>query len=143
MNKAQQIPSIKTVYETKSDFIGATAGGLCIIHCLITPFIFAVKTTSLTCSGISPIWWKGVDYLFLVITFAAIFYTSKTSCSSWVPKALYGLWFILTLLIVDQSLHVTGVSHALMYIPASGLIGLHSYNRRYCQCQDDHCCAML
>ena len=142
MNKVQQIPFIKTVYEAKADFIGATASGLCMIHCLMTPLIFAVQTTSLTCSDIGPIWWKGVDYLFLVITFTAIFYTSKTTSSSWVPKALYGLWYILTLLIIDQSLHVTGLSHSLMYIPALGLIGLHYYNRRYCQCEDDHCCAL-
>lgn len=140
MSEAQELPAIKSVFRSKSDLIGAGASGLCMLHCLMTPVIFAVQTTSLTCSDISPSWWKGVDYLFLVITLGAIFYTSKTTSSNWIPQALFGIWLLLALLIIDQSLHVIGLPHALMYIPAFGLIGLHIYNRQYCQCQDDQCC---
>jgi len=28
-----------------------------------------------------------------------------------------------------------------VYIPAIALVGLHLYNRKYCKCEDDTCCA--
>ncbi|MFK7796305.1 MAG: MerC domain-containing protein [Aureispira sp.] len=48
----------------KSDFFGAAASTLCLIHCLITPFIFVAQTCSRTCCSDAPIWWRMIDVVF-------------------------------------------------------------------------------
>ena len=65
-----------------SDYLGAAASGLCIIHCLLTPVLFVVQaSSSLTCSEISPGWWSAIDYLFLAVTFFAIRATTRSTTS--------------------------------------------------------------
>ena len=140
MSKSQFAPDVKSVFKTKSDYIGVSAGGLCMIHCLITPLLFAFQATSLSCSEISPTWCKAVDYFFLIITFIAIYYTNKTTSSYWMPKVLYTCWAILALVIVNDSIHLVSVPHALIYIPALSLVGLHLYNRRHFYSAQEECC---
>lgn len=133
--------SLSCKFNFNSDFIGAFASGFCLLHCMMTPFLFAVQATSLSCSEISPWWWKIVDYIFLVITFFAIYYTNQTTSSHWMPKALYACWALLLFLVVNNSLHVLPIPHFLIYIPAMCLALLHLYNRRYCNCKEERCCA--
>lgn len=130
----------KSIISSSSDYYGAAASSLCMIHCLLTPVLFAVQATSLSCSDISPFWWKAIDYFFLVITLVAILYTARTTSSRWVPKALFASRTILALLVVNRSFQIINIPHFLIYIPAVSLIALHIYNKRYCKCQEGHCC---
>jgi len=124
-------------FKSNPDYVGAMASGLCMVHCLATPFIFAAHATaSLSCADISPLWWKLIDYLFLIISFCAIHFSSKSSSSKWIPKTLYVLWVCLAILVVNSSFHFIPLPHALLYIPALGLSALHLYNQRYCKCED-------
>jgi len=132
--------TVSHILNSRSDFIGASASSLCMIHCMITPFLFVVQATSLSCSEISPWWWKMVDYVFLVVTFFAIYFTNKNTSSKWMPIALYACWVTLALLIVNASLHFLSIPHVMIYFPALTLAFLHLYNRRYCRCQPDKCC---
>jgi hypothetical protein len=50
-----------------SDGIGALASTLCLIHCLITPFIFVVQSCATSCCASAPAWWLFFDYFFLII----------------------------------------------------------------------------
>ena len=130
-----------SVRDTDYDFIGAGASVLCMIHCLLTPFLFAAQATvSSSCSEISPMWWKMVDYVFLIFTFFAIHYTSKASLLKWIPNVLYALWTILALLLVNKFYNLISIPHAIIYIPAISLTVLHLYNRNYCRCYKDKCC---
>ena len=60
------------------DSIGMIAGTLCAIHCIATPFLFVAKACSTVCCADAPLWWKAIDYIFLVISFIAIFLLQKT-----------------------------------------------------------------
>jgi len=57
-----------------SDIIGIWSSGLCLIHCLATPFLFIAKSCSHTCCAASPTWWGTIDFIFLVISFIAIYF---------------------------------------------------------------------
>jgi len=123
-----------------SDYLGAAASGLCIIHCLLTPVLFVVQaTSSLTCSEISPGWWSAIDYLFLAVTFLAIRATTRSTTSEWIARALYLSWTFLALVIINESFHLLPLSHMFKYIPAGLLVTLHLYNLNYCRCEDEVC----
>ena len=125
----------------QSDVVGAAASNLCVIHCMVTPAIFAVQATSLSCSEISPTWWSMIDYLFLAITIGAIYFTARSTSSSWVTKVLYVLWSVLALLVINNSLRLLPIPHIILYIPALAMSVLHMYNRKYCLCKEERCCA--
>ena len=60
---------MKLLFE-KSDTIGAIVSFLCFIHCLTLPFIIiAIQTYSEGFIELSPIWWKNLDFFFIVSFF--------------------------------------------------------------------------
>ena len=62
-----------------SDYFGILASGLCLIHCFATPFIFIVRSCSAACCAETPIWWKTIDYLFVIISLFAVRQAFKAS----------------------------------------------------------------
>ena len=65
----------------KSDIVGALASGLCVVHCIATPFLFVAQSCSVSgcCSEASPTWWSSIDYLFIGITLLAVYYSGKST----------------------------------------------------------------
>ena len=122
----------------KSDSIGAFASGLCLIHCIVTPLIFMIQPLSVH-ADTAPIWWKSLDYIFLLISFFAVYWSAKNTSKSWVKYALWASWALLTAAIVNEKLELFHLGELVVYIPAVSLIGLHIYNRRYHHCDDEHC----
>lgn len=130
--------SIKWPYS--SDAIGVFAGGLCLIHCVATPFIFLAKAcTTAACCADTPVWWQAIDYLFIVISFAAIYYATKHTYRRWVRVALWSSWTILVFTILTETLETGWLPESFIYFPALAIIGLHFYNLRFCRCADDDC----
>ena len=62
----------------KSDSLGVAASGLCLIHCIATPFLFAIQPLIVYADG-APIWWKSLDYFFLLISFFAVYQSAKNT----------------------------------------------------------------
>lgn len=124
-------------YQRNSDLFGAAASGLCLIHCVATPFLFIVQTCSETCCDASPSWWSSLDYIFLVISFLAIYRSSKTSSNRIISRALWSSWIVLAFIILNERLEFFHLPHFFIYIPAIALIILHLYHQKYCQCSDD------
>ena len=81
-----------------SDSIGALAVTLCLIHCLITPFIFVVQSCATSCCAEAPVWWLCFDYFFLTISFFSIRRSTQTSQSETIKYALWTCWVLLLLL---------------------------------------------
>ena len=135
-----KLMNLKLDYNSSSDFLGAAASTLCMVHCLITPLLFAAHATTATCSEISPFWWKMIDGVFLIVSLLAIVYTARTTTLPYMPLFLYTSWFVLALLIVNNLLHFLSIPHAFVYIPGMSLAVLHLYNRKYCNCTEDACC---
>ena len=75
-----------------SDLIGALASTLCTIHCLATPFIFLASTCARDCCNGAPTWWLWIDYGFLIISFFAVYQSTKTTSKYWIKPALWICW---------------------------------------------------
>ena len=118
------------------DNLGATFSSLCVIHCFATPFLFITQSYLLVVPG----WWQALNYLFLSISFFAIYKTSKNSSSQMVKTLLYLFWSILAMLLISEEFELFHLPEFITYITGLSLAGLHIYNKRYCQCADDECC---
>lgn len=126
----------------KSDIVGAVASGLCVVHCLATPFLFVVQSSiTESCSHVSPIWWSAIDFIFIVITFFAVRQSGRNSSKPWMMQALYITWGVLSILVINEKMGLLSLSSYLKYTAALTLIFLHLYNLKFCQCDGDQCCA--
>lgn len=123
------------------DNIGIIAGFLCAVHCIATPFLFIAKACSVTCCAEAPIWWVVIDYLFLIVSAVAIYYTNKSAAPYWLKFSLWISWFLLGCSIVSHSFDITYLPKNFIYFPAFTIIFLHFYNLQFCKCQEDKCCS--
>lgn len=124
----------------KPDNIGALASSLCMIHCFATPFIFIAQSCTATCCATAPVWWQWIDYLFLAISFFAIYQSTQTTTRKWVTYALWTSWITLCAIIVNERIVFVNLPKAVTYIVASALVILHLFNLKYCKCKTDTCC---
>ena len=125
-----------------SDWIGALASGLCIIHCLATPFLFVLQSCSVgkSCCDGAPLWYSYLDYVFIVITFFAVYFSGRNSSKQWMKYSLMAAWFVLSIIMINEKVGLIAMSSLWKYAAAFILIGLHITNLKYCQCQEDSCC---
>ncbi len=131
------IKAVSFTYQKKSDLIGAFASGLCLLHCVATPLLFIAQTCSATCCDSSPTWWQWIDYLFLIISFVAIYRSNQTTSKAWIGKALWISWLLLFFFIINERLELLPLPEFAIYIPALALISLHFYNQKYCKCNNN------
>ncbi len=124
----------------KSDNFGAIASFLCLIHCLITPFIFVAQTCSLACCADAPNWWRAIDIFFLTISFFAVYASVNNSRLAWLKISLWISWVFLFFVILNEYIHLFSLAHRWIYIPSFALIVLHIYNKKHCKCQQTTCC---
>ena len=124
----------------KADSIGIIASSLCLVHCIATPFLFIASSSSAIHIDTSPEWWHWMDFLFLIISFFAVWQTSKMSSKSWIKYALWSSWLLLFGAIINEKLQLLALPETTIYFSAPGLVVLHFYNLKYCQCTIDGCC---
>lgn len=126
----------------KSDIVGAVASGLCALHCVATPFLFIAQSCSTTtsCCDSGPIWWSLIDYLFIGITFFAVYQSGQNSSKPWMKHVLLSIWILLSALVLNGKFNFFIISENWKYIMALSLISLHLYNLKFCKCSDDSCC---
>ena len=125
----------------KPDILGAIASSLCIVHCLATPLLFITHVYGSFGSGTVPLWWKNLDYLFLIVSFTAVYRSTKTTSRKFMKYALWAGWAILFSLILNEKMMWLNIPGIYKYTAAIGLSTLHIYNLKYCQCKDENCCA--
>lgn len=125
---------------SQSDYIGSIASGLCIVHCAATPFLFIAQSCASSCCDTGPTWWSALDYLFIIITFFAVYFSAKNSSKKIIKYALYINWVVLSLLMVNAHASFFPIPDIWKYGAALSLICLHFYNLKYCRCADDGCC---
>ncbi len=138
-NKKQHLMAILNINKIhkNSDNIGIISSTVCTIHCMLTPFLFVAKSCSATCCKHTPNWWKAIDILFLIISFIAIYFSSKNSNDKFIRLSFWMSWFFLSFIIVNEHIEFILISQWLIYIPAFTLIFTHFYNRKYCLCNTE------
>ena len=125
-----------------SDYIGAVSSGLCLIHCLATPFIFFAKscTATTSCCADAPLAWSLLDFLFIGISFFAVCWSVKHTSKAWMKYALWTAWILSFLVIFNEQFLALQLPDYSLNYSAFLLIGLHLYNHKYCKCGNDSCC---
>ena len=124
----------------KPDSIGSMASMLCLIHCIATPFIFITQACTMSCCAGAPIWWQSIDYIFILISFFAIFRSTQTSSNKMIKIALWTTWFLFFISIINKTIGLFYVNPNFTYATGIILASLHLYNLKYCQCENDTCC---
>ena len=124
----------------KSDSVGVISSGLCMIHCLSTPFFFVAAACSKSCCSAAPSWWLWIDYLFLFISFLAVLHSAKISKYFFLKVGLWISWLGLFVFIINISYGFIDISDNMKFIPAFSLIGFHLYNIKFGKCIDKECC---
>lgn len=117
------------------------ASTICMVHCIATPFLFVVHTCSSTCCEAAPIWWKWLDYFFLIVAFFAVYHAAKTTANKGIAKGLWLSWTALLAVIVNEGVSLLHLPEGAIYFPAFSLVALHLYNKRFCRCLAEQCCA--
>ena len=122
------------------DSIGIIASTLCLIHCIGTPFLFIAKACSTACCADTPLWWQVIDYLFLIISFAAIYFISKNLTIQWLKILFWISWIILLMTILNHTLNFVYLPKNFIYIPSALIIIFHFYHLKFCNCTKKGCC---
>jgi len=121
-----------------SDHLGVIAGGLCMLHCFATPILFLSQATVISYDG--PLLWTGLNYLFLIVSFFAVYQSAQNSSNSSIKYFLFIAWTLLAGLILNEGFEIFHIAEFYTYLSTTTLCGLHIYNLKYCTCKDDNCC---
>jgi hypothetical protein len=128
------------LYKSKSDILGMLASSLCLLHCTLTPFIFITQAQLSHHHGATPFWWKVLDYAFLIFSFVAVYWSTRNTSKQWIKVAFWIAWAFLFVVLMNEKVQLLPIPEFAIYFPSIGLVFLHFYNQRYCQCKDEECC---
>lgn len=111
------------------DLIGILASSLCLIHCVITPFLFLSNflIVSQTSGGKQEVLllWKVLEFGFLILSIWAIYRVTRQKKSVWISFAMYTAWIFLALSVLLELSDVHFFEEQPKYIAAAVLIILH------------------
>jgi len=125
------------ILKIKADTLGIASGAICLIHCAVTPVVFLAKACSTTNSNDAPFWWELLDYVFIVISFIAIYNSIRNTTKNWVRITLWCSWIFLLLMILNESFGMISLPEMLAYLPALSIMLLHFYNHKDVKCTKD------
>ncbi|MEL6305436.1 MAG: MerC domain-containing protein, partial [Bacteroidota bacterium] len=94
-----------------SDFLGVAASGLCAIHCALTPVFFAARPILESTVGHHHHgngFWSLLDYLFLVLSLAAVWYSARHTRHKGIRKVLWVAWVVFAIPMVISMCHDQG-----------------------------------
>tara|TARA_B100001778_G_C18516227_1_gene596605 strand:- start:325 stop:711 length:387 start_codon:yes stop_codon:yes gene_type:complete len=118
------------------DNFGATFSLLCVIHCFATPLLFITQSHLI----IVPLWWQGLNYLFLALSLVAISYSAQNSSSQLIKVLLFVSWSFLAFLLISEEFELLHLPEPITYFTGFTLAFLHMYNKKYCKCDGQECC---
>jgi len=118
-----------------SDFLGIFASGLCAVHCAITPIFFLSKpllehSNELHSHG--NLFWSALDYVFLILSFIAIWYSSKHTSHKNIKTIFWVAWCIFTLGLISEKIDFE-YGLWLTYLGSIILVIAHIINYRHCR----------
>ena len=126
------------VLHNNSDTIGVFTSLVCSIHCFATPILF-VAQSGLISSNIQPLWWESINYIFIVLSFIAVYYSAKNTSENIMKPILWVCWLFFVSVILNEMIELTRIPELFSYVSAFSLAFVHVYNLIYCQCQEECC----
>lgn len=118
---------------TFSDLLGITASGLCTVHCLVAPLFFASKPLFDHHGGHAhgTGWWASLDFIFLLLSMLAVYYSSKHTGHQSIKRWLWIAWFVFASGLLMEKFHIH-VATWFLYSGSIALVLIHLLNYRYC-----------
>ena len=110
------------------DWMGMTAGVLCAIHCVATPFLAALVPILADAGG----WWGTLDVIFLLLSLLAVWGAMRTTPLLSVRRGAVLCWMVLALGLAAERYGIAG-SDYVMYLGSAGLLVTHAANIRHCR----------
>lgn len=91
-----------------------------------------------------PFWWSGFEFVFISVSFVAIFISTKRTSSHLIKPLFWLSWSLMCMIILNEKAHLFELPEFLIYIPSTLLILAHIYNLKYCMCveESESCCAV-
>ena len=127
------------VLHNNSDTVGVFTSLACSIHCFATLFLF-VAQSGLLSSNIQPIWWESINYIFIALSFIAVYYSAKNTSENIMKPILWLCWLFFVSVILNEMIELTKIPELFSYVSAFSLAYAHVYNLKFCQCKDGECC---
>lgn len=119
---------------TNSDTFGVVACALCMIHCFATPFLILIYNNSNTDPTTTLLWWKNLDYVFLIISLVLVYYSTQTTSKGLMKYFFWSSWLLLFAMIMNEKKGLFHLPEFMTYVSALILAGIHFYNLKYCSC---------
>lgn len=114
------------------DLLGVAASLLCLIHCVLTPFLFLSSVLIVISPHGNeeeiPLFWKALEMVFLILSFWSVRQATRQSLQAWIGYGLYIAWSILAITVILELVDVHFLGDYLKYIAVIVLIILHLYN---------------
>jgi len=126
------------VLHNNSDTIGVFTSLVCSIHCFATPILF-VAQSGLLSSNIQPVWWESINYIFIALSFIAVYYSAKNTSENIMKPILWLCWLFFVSVILNEMIELTKIPELFSYVSAFSLAFVHVCNLKYCQCQEECC----
>jgi len=115
---------IQKGYSLNADKTGIASALLCTVHCMVIPALFLVKYWGVDNNFINlPSWWDRLDYVFLLLSFWAVYHSASHTKAKSIKRSLWLFWGILALAIIFET-----KLHSLAYIASAGLVITHFVN---------------
>lgn len=113
-----------------SDRVGIAASAVCMVHCLIFPLMVLLRVPL---SEWLHEFWHTLDYVFLAVSFLAVYFSSKSTPKFWMKYFLWTSFFALGASVTLK--HHETVFEALAVGSALLLITAHLINIRQLSCR--------
>lgn len=114
------------------DLLGVVASSLCLIHCVLTPFLFLSSVLIVISpdgnEGEIPLIWNAVEIVFLILSFWSVRQATRQNSHPWIGFGLYMSWLILATTVLFEWIDVHFLGDSLKYVAVVVLIILHLYN---------------
>ncbi|MEM9001808.1 MAG: MerC domain-containing protein [Bacteroidota bacterium] len=118
-----------------SDLLGAATSGLCAFHCALTPLFFAARPVLESTVGQQSHetgFWALLDYLFLIFSLAAVWYSARHTVHKGIKWVLWAAWGSFAIGLLSEAFQFIH-GKWFMYIGSITLVVAHVYNHRYCK----------
>ena len=116
-----------------SDIFGVLTCSLCLVHCISTPLILLSLSSLNTKLSMSYSWWSNFDYLFLLISFFMVYFSTQITKVKRMKYLFWLSWFSLLLIILNEKIELYEFSEYVNYVTITALSLLHLYNLKYCK----------
>ncbi|MCY4216257.1 MAG: MerC domain-containing protein [Flavobacteriaceae bacterium] len=125
----------------RSDVLGVLSSSFCLIHCLITPFIFIAQVEMQSYFDGWPFWWTMMSFIFITLSFLAVYFSTKNTSKKNIRPFFWTFWGILSIVTINEEIEWYHIPEVFSYAAAGALILTHFYSLKYCRCKDPTCCS--